>query len=312
MADSVKFTIIIEQKIDDKKLEKIKKELKKEVKKEAKKGKTVKKQVKKGKIVKKQAKKEAKKKEVKKGKIVKKQAKKEAKKKEVKKGKNLVVTSRSPISPPPETQNRGGIFGGRTDPPVKGFQKRKGIRGGVERQRDDRSKSPIQAEKFNDMIAKLENKIESNYISSRAAEGIIKNHMGNLVKGSAILSNPQGFIGNSFVRMLSGAGPHGALVVAAITAPFLIQKVSEEVIKTLAQKGLPLNRDWRREIEEEVNGLFSIEDKKKRLLGIDSYIVTQTDRYQPDSGSQTVNSYENRDEVIISKLGNYEKAIGVI
>ena len=327
MADSVKFEIIISKKIDDKELDKIKKEIKDELEDELKdEGKTS--------VTKTQEEKSF-------TSVDKKEVKKQRKEKKPKvispspatPPKKIVSPSPaippkksvsplpvippkksvsfSPVTPPTESGREGGIFG-RVDPGVKGFQKRKGIRGGVERQRDDRSKAPYQAEKFNEQISRLEKQIKNNTVSSEAIEGIIKNHMSAFVKGSSVLANPQEFVGTNILKILGGTGPYGAFVVSAITAIATAPAVAVEIIKLLSEKGLPLNRDWVRLIEDEVNGLFSVEEKKRRLLGIDSYIVTQTDRYQPDSGSSTSNSYENRDEIIISKFGQAEKAVGII
>ena len=315
MADSVKFEIIISKKIDDKELDKIKKEIKDELEDELKNKDKIS-------VTKTQEEKfstNVDKEEVKK-------QRKEEKPKVVspslptppKKSVSPSLStppkksvSFSPVAPPTESGREGGIFG-RVDPGVKGFQKRKGIRGGVERQRDDRSKAPYQAEKFNNKISRLEKQIKNNTVSSKAIEGIIKNHMSAFVKGSSVLANPQEFVGTNILKILGGTGPYGAFVVSAITAIATAPAVAVEIIKLLSEKGLPLNRDWVRLIEDEVNGLFSVEEKKRRLLGIDSYIVTQTDRYQPDSGSSTSNSYENRDEIIISKFGQAEKAVGII
>ncbi len=224
-------------------------------------------------------------------------------------GRKVQTFSSSPIDPP-EREAEGGIFG-RVDPGVKGFQKRKAIRGSVERFRDDRSKAAHSQERYIVEQLRLQRQVHSNAIDSGAIKKIIENHMGNLVKGSQVLSNPQGFVGDSMIKLLGKAGPHGAAVVAAITAIVVAPEVIAEMIKVLSVKGLPLNDDWKRVVEEEVNGLFNTEEKKRRLLGIDSYIVTQQDRYQPDTGSTTINSFENREEIVISKIGLAEKSVGV-
>ncbi len=220
------------------------------------------------------------------------------------------TSSASPIAPP-DKEPEGGIFG-RVDPGVKGFQKRKAIRGSVERFRDDRSKAPHSHERYIFEQMKLQRQVHTNAINSGAIKKVIENHMGALVKGSAVLANPQGFVGDTMLEMLGKPGPHGAAIVAAITAIITAPEVIAQIIKMLSTKGLPFNDDWRRGIEDEVNGLFSIEEKKKRLLGIDSFIVTQTDVFQPETGSTTYNSLDNRDEVIISKIGLAGKAVGVI
>ena len=296
MADSVTFAINIIKKIDEKELEKIKKELRAEIKKKkssASKSKTLKK-TKKGKTA-----------------ALKSETPEEVKKEtKIKRKKLKLTSSSSPIAPPSEQRQGGGIYG-RVDPGVKGFKGRKGIGGGVQKQRDDRSKAAHSQKFFRDMIGDIEKDIKKNTISSKAIEGIIQNHMNSFVKGSQLLTNPQGFIGKELLKNIKGAGAIAGPIGVAITAIIVSVEVMEQVIKVLSQKGLPLNRDWARSIEDEVNSLFSIEDKKKRLLGIDSFIVTQTNTFEPESGSTTHNSLENRDEIIISKIGLAEKAVGV-
>ena len=134
-----------------------------------------------------------------------------------------------------------------------------------------------------------------------------------LFRTNAVLANPHAFVGSNVLNMIRGVGPYGFLAVSALTTLMTVPQTLEGIIKTLSQKGYLLNADWRRAIEDEVNALMSIEDKKKRLMGFDQYVATQTDRYQPESGSTTHNSFENRHEIILSKsTGLAEKAVGVV
>lgn len=127
-----------------------------------------------------------------------------------------------------------------------------------------------------------------------------------------IATDPQGFVAGNILNILRMGGPHGAAIASAITAIVAAPHVLETIIKQLAQKGLPLNDDWRRAIEKEVDGLYDVQEKKKRLLGVDGFIVTQTNRYVPDSGALVYNSFENRPETITSKsIGLAEKAVGI-
>ena len=225
------------------------------------------------------------------------------------------VRSGQPVETLPDQVPRGGIEGAEYEipPPVKGFQKRKLIRGSVERFRDDRSKSAHSAERYIHDQKKLRDQVEKNKLGIEQFNKVFGTLDNQVQQIQPIATNPVQFIGNHVLSMLSGAGPYGALIATAITAIITAPEILKEVIHALSQKGLPLNRDWQRVIEDEVNGLFNIEDKKRRLLGIDSYVVTQTDRYSPDTGSNSYNSLENRDEIIISKsIGNAEKAVGVV
>ena len=219
--------------------------------------------------------------------------------------------SRSPVTPPIPAENRGGIFI-KTDPPVKGFEKRQAIRGGVQRLRDDRSRQAFQHEKWLEQIKRIEDGIEKNRIQGVAVENFITKNINPAIRGAQAIQNPEGMVGDTMLKMLGGSGPYGPAIIAAIGAIVTSAEVAKQLIRTLSEKGLPLNRDWERIIEDEMNSLFSIEEKKKRLLGLDGFVVTQTDRFQPDSGSTTYNSLENRDEVTISKISAGEKSVGVV
>ena len=155
--------------------------------------------------------------------------------------------------------------------------------------------------------------IENGQINQSSADiGELKNTISTLLQKSQILSNPQGFVGGEFLKILGGAGPYGLAVVGAITAIVTAPEVVAMIIKTWSQKGLPLNRDYRRTVETEINALFDIEEQKKRLLGIDSYISTQIDSYNPDDGANTINSLRNRDEIIIAETAPFlDRLLGV-
>lgn len=270
--DTVKFVINIEETIDDSRIEKIKNDIKKDLKEKKKKDSLPKRSDRRD---------------------------------------TPDTTSRAPAPTSYFTEDRGGIFL-KTDPPVKGFEKRQQIRGGVERLRDDRSLQPHQHEKWLTTIKRIEDNIEKNNIQFKALENFINNHISPVIQGSQAIQNPAGLVGDQLLTMLRGGGPYGVAVLGALGVVMSTAAAAEGLIKHLSQKGLPLNRDWKRAVEDEMNSLFSIEEKKRRLLGKDVFIVTQQDRYQSDSGSTTYNSLENRDEVIISKLGLAEKAEGII
>ena len=226
-----------------------------------------------------------------------------------------LVSSSQPIPTLPDQVLRGGIAGAdyELEPKELDFQQAKAIRGGVKRYRDDRSKSAHSAERYIHEQQRLKNDVKANTLNLRAMRKVFAGVDAQVQRIQPIATNPVGYIGNHVFQMLSGVGPYGALAAAAITTIVTSPEVIKEIIHAVSQKGLPLNRDWQRLIEEEVNGLFNIEEKKRRLLGLDAYVVTQTDRYSPDIGSNSTNSLENRDEIIISKsIGNAEKAVGVV
>jgi len=132
------------------------------------------------------------------------------------------------------------------------------------------------------------------------------------MRGGAQIQSAEHLIGTNIFRHIAKTGVWGSLIVATVTAVIATPKVIAEFVKLASQKGLPSNDDWHRSIETEVDALFDIEDKKRRLLGIDGYVVTQTDRYSPESGTVSYNSFENRMETVVSKsIGLAEKAVGI-
>ena len=265
---------------------------------------------------------------------------------------------RQPIQGVGGDEEKGGIFGDKYDPNDVTFQKGKQVRGGVKRERDDRSNAPIEQERWIEQQKRLEDmyeKVTGKRISGFTGLLTDGNSIGDMIFGdkgddklaaevnkignklfgregekkiggtvdkymtknsqrlgimAGTISNPQ-VMGPQLLTLLSGFGPYGAAALAAITAIIVAPQTVQMLIKMFGQKGLFLNQDFRRVVEEEVNGLLNIEDKKKRMLGIDSYIITQVDDFQPASGAYVYNSWENRDELILNKVGQAEKTVGI-
>ena len=122
--------------------------------------------------------------------------------------------------------------------------------------------------------------------------------------------NPYGFMGY-VLGLITRKGPMGAALAFGITGAWVAPHLAANMVQIMGRKGHPLNRDFVKLTDDHTYGLWSLQEEKRRLLGHDAYIVTQTDRYEPQSGSTTFNSLENRDNVIMSKIGLAEKALGV-
>ena len=118
-------------------------------------------------------------------------------------------------------------------------------------------------------------------------------------------------VGGIVMRMLSGAGPFGIAAVAAITAAVSVPEIAKQIIKLLGVKGAPLNRDFTILVDDLVQTFFDAEERRRRLLGIDAFIASQVTGFQPADGSPVYNSLESRDEVIISKIGDADRALGI-
>ena len=84
--------------------------------------------------------------------------------------------------------------------------------------------------------------------------------------------------------------------------------VLQQSIKNFAEKGLPLNIDFHRSIATEVVGLFTLEEQKRRDLGLAGVIADPVDGYRPVDGTEIYNTREVADSVRLTKLTQEEKA----
>ena len=124
---------------------------------------------------------------------------------------------------------------------------------------------------------------------------------------AAALMSPERTAGKVALNVLARAGPHGALLAGAITTAISTPEVIKAILKVFARKGGPLNRDWRRLIEDETTGILSLEEQERRDLGLDGYIVSPDVGFKPVDDSSVYNSQILRDEVRLAKLSQGEK-----
>lgn len=139
------------------------------------------------------------------------------------------------------------------------------------------------------------------------ALGDVGGHSGTAL---AFLRNPAQGVMSVLARMFSGgaAGPIG--LAATITAT-IATAVVPEVVRTLAQKGWPLNRDWRRSVHDEFNAAFDLRQQEDRLAGRDVYIYSQAGAYGSVAGdADTVSTLYRSDELRASMRTQAEQAIG--
>ena len=124
---------------------------------------------------------------------------------------------------------------------------------------------------------------------------------------AAAAQNPERTVGKVMLNVLSRAGPYGFALAGAITTLISSPEVIKAIVKVLGGKGGPLNRDWRRLIEDEVTGILSLEQQKRRDLGLDGYIVSPDVGFKPVDESSVYNSQLIRDEIRLNKLSQGEK-----
>lgn len=88
--------------------------------------------------------------------------------------------------------------------------------------------------------------------------------------------NPAGFMENTFLSILSRAGPYGAIAVAIIGAILATPELVKALVNAFAVKGGPLNQDYRFSQEEFLSQEFDRITQFKRLTGDDPVITVNT------------------------------------
>jgi len=149
----------------------------------------------------------------------------------------------------------------------------------------------------------LKRKVAEQAKELKAVREIVGRHNETLGQATGFLRNPAGAVGGQVLQMLGRFGPWGAAAAAAITAIATGPEVMQRLVRELGRKGGPLNRDWRRNIEEEVNGALDLRQQKDRQLGIDPFIVGAQGDFRPIDGTDIYNSLYRRGDVRQNKMG---------
>ena len=119
--------------------------------------------------------------------------------------------------------------------------------------------------------------------------------------------NPIYTAGKFILNSISGMGPHGKAIAFAIAAIASSVMVAQATIRNMAQKGLPLNQDFHRVINDEFGGTLTLDEQYRRDKGLDGYIASSTSGFQPIDGTSVFNSFLERDSIRIHKLTQEEK-----
>ena len=95
----------------------------------------------------------------------------------------------------------------------------------------------------------------------------------------SLVTNPGATVENKLLGLLGRAGIHGAVAVANITLVIQSPEVIKAVIETLGQKGGPLNQDYTRKIDEEIQVGIDKDLQFRRAAGLDVIITTEDTKY---------------------------------
>ena len=212
--------------------------------------------------------------------------------------KELSDSSRSPVVPDESGESPGGIFGGREDPGVKGFQGRKGLGGGVTKPRDSKSNQPVQRSTFaDDTKRSLAEKLGLDDFQAK-----------NVLDFAA---NPAGAITKQFSKIANSI-PVIAAITSAVTSVLAAPEIFKGIVQTLTQRGGPMSKFFKREIEKERNPFRSREQQKLIKIGESQIITTQARGFSNAGGGLlTSNTLSQVRANGISDIGLRDKAGGL-
>jgi len=124
--------------------------------------------------------------------------------------------------------------------------------------------------------------------------------------------SPQGYLEHGFIRLLGMAGPHGALVIAIITAVLASPQLYVALVEALGVKGGPFNQDFRYSLDEQENQQFSRMVQYSKLVGDDPTITVLTKGFAVGDPDFVESSLTSADISRTARIGLRESSLGVI
>ena len=220
------------------------------------------------------------------------------------KKRKALTSSRAPGPYYNEKDDRGGIYG-EFEEEDKGFEERQGEGGGIpvkNRFRDKISETPAPHERWIKQIKRIEDQLTKNEQQAEALEDFLRKFGGLGVSGaSGLVSDPEGFIGDTMINILGNAGPYGALITVIIGLIVSTPALAKQLIALLAVKGGPLNEDFKIIIEDVITGFLSHPAQYKRDIGIEGFVVSQVGGFNTIAGTDVTNSLFESDEIRINR-----------
>ena len=211
-----------------------------------------------------------------------------------------ITTSGAP-APTTHDSPEGGIYGGNIDDPRQQSFKRMQAHGGAVPQVRGNEKQPAPNERWIKQNKRMEDKLIELDNRTESLRDLFKKFGSGVSGGSGLATNPGNFISGKIMELLGRAGPIGAIVVAIIAAPKLIEKLAMAIIKQLSVKGGTLNDDFKIIIEDAVTDFLTLEQEYKRKIGDDGFVVSFTGGYTTIKGTDVTNSKLESSEIRINR-----------
>ncbi len=128
----------------------------------------------------------------------------------------------------------------------------------------------------------------------------------------ALASNPQGFMQNTIMSVLSRAGPYGALAAAIIAAIAATPAMVSAVVEALGVKGGPLNQDYAFTEEEQYGQAFSRQVQYRRVTGDDPIITVTTKGFVAGDADFNDNSLVDVETGRMGRVDLNQNSLGLI
>lgn len=132
--------------------------------------------------------------------------------------------------------------------------------------------------------------------------------LGNL---RSLSSNPETMLSGQFLSFLTKGGPQTAIIAALISAAVSSPETLNQIIKALAAPGGPLNRDWRRMIDKQVDIGLSRAQIERRQVGRDILVLPQKLGFVPQNEAWASSNLFEIDFKKVARIGLTQKEEGL-
>lgn len=124
--------------------------------------------------------------------------------------------------------------------------------------------------------------------------------------------NPEAFMENTMMGLLSRAGPYGLLTAAIITAIAATPEMVKAVVEALGVKGGPLNQDYAFTEEEQYGQAFSRQVQYRRITGDDPVITVTTKGFVAGDEDFNDNSLVDVETGRMGRVSLNQNSVGLI
>ena len=158
--------------------------------------------------------------------------------------------------------------------------------------------------KIDDKTGKIELEKLNEFIKTTDRDG--------LQTLSKFAKNPSSLVENELLGVLGKAGIQGAVAASVIALIISSPEIIRSIVQALAVKGGPLNQDFHRFFEEEMQRGIDRDQQYRRAVGLDVIITTENRGYILQDPGFVHNSLVDIDSTRTSRLSNKDTQYGYV